>query len=376
MIYLTNLLVSFHYFIIVYINSAFLSEYVDARDLSLLYIAGSVSSIVIFILFGRIVRRIGNYRLMILFSFFEIAALSGLAFGQGAAIVIASFLAYLAVSPAIYLNLDIFLERLTRNERMTGGIRGMFLTMQNIAQVACPLLLGFLLPGTDYRLLYLISIGFLCAGLALVMARLRRFDDAEYRPRTPWRSALYVFRHPFLYDAFAAQFLLRFFYAWMVIYTPLYLYKDLGFSWPEIGIMFSIMLMPFLLLELPLGRAADSRFGERDMMISGFALMAVAVLSMPFLPPSFAFWAAILFVSRVGAACVEMATESYFFRHVDGSRADMIGLFRMARPVTYIAAAGVAAASFGFLSLQWSFLVLAAAMAWGLTYAFALRDAR
>ncbi|MDP3988933.1 MAG: hypothetical protein Q8P93_01710 [bacterium] len=104
--------------------------------------------------------------------------------------------------------------------------------------------------------------------------------------------------------------------------------------------------------------------------------MAVTVASIPFLPFALVLWVVVLFVSRIGAACVEIATESYFFRHVDGSLADTISLFRMARPAIYIAAAGVAALSLQVISLQWSFLILAAIMAGGLTYSFALRDTK
>src|SRR5437870_1049826 len=59
-IYLTNLLVSFHYFLIIYINSAFLSRYVDTYQLSLLYVAGSVLSIALFSYFATLVQRAGN----------------------------------------------------------------------------------------------------------------------------------------------------------------------------------------------------------------------------------------------------------------------------------------------------------------------------
>src|SRR3989344_1097198 len=375
-IYLTNLLISFHYFIIIYINSAFLSKYANAQDLSLLYIVGSILSIVLFSTFAQIIKRVGNYHLVLFFTAIEVLALLGLAFGRDVNIVITSFILYLAVSPIIYLNLDIFLERLTNNEKITGGVRGMFLTMQNITQVVCRLLVGLFLYDTEYWRIYFISIGFLFAGVIVIITRLRRFNDARYHPRTLWQSVGYVLKHPVLYNVVAAQFLLRFFYAWMVIYTPLYLFQYIGFSWSEIGTIFAIMLLPFLLLELPLGRMADSRIGEKEIMIFGFILMAVAVASVPFLPSALVLWAAVLFISRIGAACVEIATESYFFRHVDGSLADTISLFRMARPATYIAAAGVAALSLQVITLQWSFLILAIIMAWGLTYAFALRDTK
>lgn len=376
-VYVANLLVSFHYFTVVYINSTFLSRFVSAEVISLLYVAGSLVSVAVFSVFPRIVRRIGNYRAAVVFMLFEMVALAGLAAGRSLGIVISSFLLYLVVSPIIYLDLDIFLEKLTTDEHKTGGVRGVFLTMQNITQVACPLLLGLFLYDSAYWRIYLISIGFLLAALIFLATRLRRFNDARYHPRTVWQSASYVLKHPVLYHVVVAQALLRFFYAWMVIYVPLYLFNYVGFSWAEISVMFSIMLLPFLLLELPLGRVADSRLDEREIMIVGFALLVLTVAAIPFIAvPAFLIWTAVLFASRVGAACVEIATESYFFKHVDGSLADTISLFRMARPVMYVAAAGVAALTLQVLPLGWSFLVLAAILAWGLPHAFALKDIR
>lgn len=376
-IYTVNLLISFHYFSVIYINSAFLSRYIDTQTLSSLYLIGSILSVVLFSIFARIIKRFGNYSLILFFTLLELLALIGFVTASNLNVIMLAFILYLIVSPIIYLNLDIFLEKLTTNERATGGVRGTFLTMQNITQVVCPLLVAAVLYDNEYWRVYLISIGFLLVAIVLISLRLRRFNDARYHASGLWQSLTYVLSHPVLYNVVAAQSLLRFFYAWMVIYTPLYLFQYIGFSWPEIGTIFSIMLLPFLLLELPLGKIADARFGEKEIMIFGFILMTAAVTIIPFITaPVFLAWTATLFISRAGAACVEIATESYFFKHVDGSRADTISLFRMARPATYVAAAAVAALSLQIVSLQWSFLVLAAIMALGLRYAFALHNTK
>ncbi len=377
-VYIANLFVSFHYFLIIYINSSFLSQYLSDSGISILYIIGSLISLLFFAYFSRILKRIGNYRLISFFILLEALSLVGLAFAHGSMAVLFFFTVFLAISPVIYLNLDIFLEKFIKDERVTGGMRGLFLTMINIAQVVCPLIAGLLLDSTDaFWKVYLVSVAFLLIGLAVIVSRLRTFHDASYNHRSLRESLAYVFKRPNLYNVFAAQFLLRFFYAWMVIYTPLYLFRYVGFTWAQIGIMFAIMLLPFLLLELPLGRIADMRYDEKEIMIVGFVLMALMVALMPFLTtPVFLFWTVVLFVSRVGASCTEIATESYFFKHVDSSFSDTISLFRVARPATYVAAAVVASISLQLFSLQWSFLVLAVVMALGLKYSFALQDIR
>jgi MFS family permease len=221
--------------------------------------------------------------------------------------------------------------------------------------------------------MYTLSIGFLASALFLLALRLHKFNDARYHASNMWQSLIHVMKQPAIYHAVIAQWILRFFYAWMVIYTPLYLYRDIGFDWAQIGIMFSIMLLPFLIFELPLGKMADTFVGEKVIMVGGFILLIGSVFVMPFLnTPTFWLWTAVLFISRVGAASIEITTESYFFRRVDSKAADTISVFRMARPATYLAAASIAALSLQFITLQWSFMILGLVCIIGLIEAFRL----
>ena len=115
----------------------------------------------------------------------------------------------------------------------------------------------------------------------------------------------------------------------MTIYTPMYLHKHLGFAWKELGIMFSIMLVPFLLLEAPLGRIADKVLGEKEFLVTGFAIIAIATAVISFMTVSvFFLFALILFTTRVGAAMVEIMTETYFFKKIRAEDAQIIGLMR------------------------------------------------
>lgn len=376
-IYLTNLLTSFHYFVVIYLNSVLLTKFISTESLSLLYIIGSVLSVLGISLFASAVKRVGNYYLAIILITIEIWALAGLAFATELNLLMLSFIVFLIISPLIYLSLDIFLERLTRDEETTGEVRGIFLTMQNITQVICPLLISVVLVDSEYWRMYVLSIGFLASALCLLALRLRHFNDARYHSSSVWQSLKHILAKPVIYRVVVAQWVLRFFYAWMVIYTPIYLYRNIGFDWPQIGVMFSIMLLPFFLFELPLGRVADSKMGEKAIMISGFILLIGSVLALPFISsPIFWLWTTVLFISRVGAASIEITTESYFFRHVDAKAADTISLFRMARPATYIAAASLAGLSLQFVSLQWSFIILGIVCMVGIVQALKLPSAR
>lgn len=109
-IYAVNLLVSFHYFIVIYLNSVLLANYTTTQAISLLYIVGSLLCLVFLAVFARAIKRLGNYSLMIVMLVMEIIALAGMATAQSFAPLAISFILFLGISPLIYLGLDIFLE--------------------------------------------------------------------------------------------------------------------------------------------------------------------------------------------------------------------------------------------------------------------------
>lgn len=329
----------------------------------------------LFALFAPLVKREGLWRLVLSFIVLEALSLLLLGFVPYAGAAVIALLGFLIFSPALYLTLDVFLEKSVSDESGTGGIRGMFLTMQNVSQIIAPFLAGLMLTASVYWHVYAASAAFLAGAFIVAAIFLKRFDKGGYHTRSLLESGRYVLRHRILYDVVVSQFLLRVFYAWMTIYMPLYLVRYIGFSWSAIGVMFAIMLSPFLILELPLGRMIDKNIvRDHDVLVAGFTLMAVTMAVVPFLAtPVFWVWTTVLFISRIGASCTEIATESYFFRHVDGSYADTISFFRFLRPTGYVAAAGLAALSLSVMPLSYSFFVLAACMAYGLRYARKLR---
>tara|TARA_Y100000031_G_scaffold104660_1_gene115116 strand:- start:54 stop:545 length:492 start_codon:yes stop_codon:yes gene_type:complete len=163
----------------------------------------------------------------------------------------------------------------------------------------------------------------------------------------------------------------------MVIYMPIYLNQHIGFSWPEIGIIFTIMLLPFVLFEYPLGRLADTKIGEKEILIIGFIILIFSTAFIPFMnTTSLIPWAILLFITRVGASFAEITTESYFFKHVDGTDTSTISLFRITRPVSYIVGPLIATIGLFFLNIQYIFLILAVVLLFGLYFSFKIKDTK
>jgi MFS family permease len=361
----------------VYINSSFLSLFISEKSVGLLYIIGSLASIVALIIIPIILRVLGNYLTVIVLTILEMFILLGMAFIREATIVIPLFVAHWVIFQLMFINMDVFFESSQKEESDTGSKRGILLTVINSSLILSILIVGFILKNNEFWKVYLASAGILIPFLLIVLIKFRKFKDPVYESPRILNTIKKVRENKAIRNIFISQFFLKFFYSWMVVYMPIYLHNHIGFDWPQISIIFTIMLLPFVLLEIPAGRLADKLWGEKELLSAGFIITALFTMIIPFISvASFVLWTIILFSTRVGASLIEITTESYFFKQVQGDDADVISFFRMTRPLAYIAGPIVAIIALEFLPFQYIFLVLGIIMLFGLKYAFALKDTR
>jgi MFS family permease len=376
-IYIATFIAAFHVFLMLYINSSFLSQFISEKSVGLLYIIGSLASIAALIVIPIILRSLGNYLTVIILTILEILILLGLAFIKEASIIIPLFVAHWIVFQLMFINMDVFFESSQKKETDTGSKRGILLTVINAALILSILSVGFILKDGDFWKVYLTSVAILIPFLFIVIIKFRKFKDPIYENHKTLATIKKVWNSKAVRNIFVSQFFLRFFYSWMVVYMPIYLHNHIGFDWPTISIIFTIMLLPFVLLEVPAGRIADKMWGEKELLSAGFIITALFTIIIPFLSAaSFVLWTIILFATRTGASLIEITTESYFFKHVQGDDADVISFFRMTRPLAYIAGPISAMIALQFLQFQYIFLVLGIIMLFGLKYSLALKDTR
>ena len=85
-------------------------------------------------------------------------------------------------------------------------------------------------------------------------------------------------------------------------------------------------------------------------------------------------WALVLFATRVGAASVEVATDTYFFKHIKPENEEFVGVYRSASPVAYILGPLFASIIFIFIpSFNFIYLILGAFMIYGIYLASTIR---
>lgn len=374
-VFIANLFFSIHYAALLYVNSSLLEEHFSLDMVSILFVCGAIGNSILFIFAPYLLKKLGNRALFFIFVLLDAIATAGLAVSSHPYWIAGSFLLFEAVSIMIYFNLDIFLEDASLEEN-TGEMRGIDLTIANTAIAVGPLLVAFFVIRSDFSHLYGIATLLLIPLLYQAFFSFKEFNDGEAKPHEHrfWDAFLMWWNDGDVKRITIARFVLEFFYAFMVIYVPIYIHDYVGFDWLEIGTMFTIMLIPFIILQLPAGEAADRWWGEKEMLIFGFFCCGASVLFMPWLGHDFGLWTLLLFISRIGAALVEVLTDTYFFKKVDKRDTGLISIFRLSRPAGIIAGAAWGIAVIAYTTYTGIFFTLAVISLWGIYICLRIRD--
>lgn len=376
LIFISVLLLSFHFFFVYFINSKYLEGILSGNQVGFTYTAGALVNIILIIFAPRILRRFGNYRFTLLLGTLELLALLGLALTPitSPIIIISLFIAHQAIGPTLFYCMDIFAESFSTSEEM-GNIRGIYLTMQNVPPIITPAIVGLILIKPEYWKVYLIGALFLIPFLILVGANFKHFKDSEYPVINLTNAIKKFYADKNIYNVFIDHFLLHLFYSWTVIYLPIYLIEYIGFSWSEVGIILSVMLLPFIIFQIPIGRMEDKYQDEKHVLVLGFGIMAASFMLIPFIhEKSLVLWAAVLFVSRIGASIVEVSGESYFFKHVNPSNAGFISFFRMTRSLPFFIIPPIVGLTLLVADFPFIFFVAGLLMLIGVRYALLLKN--
>ena len=360
---------------IIYTLSSYFSDIVGNQLVGIVYVVTFGIHLILLFAVDALVRRIGQIRYLVFclgMSAVTIGLLPNVSPG-----VLGLFLGiiYLAFSNTVWVALDIILEGYSQ-DKLSGRIRGVHLMVMNIGFLLAPYLSTHLLSRFGYPTLFItVFIGYLVVLLSVIL--LLRFENRTRieRPKTRLlRSLRDVIHIPDLRHIFIVSFALEFFYSIMIIYTALHL-QNIGFNWNEIGLIFTIMLIPFVVLQYPAGLLADKRFGEKEMLALSFLLTIVATLGIAlYHEKQLWVWAALLCLTRVGVSVIEVLRDSYFYKQIDGNDIHIIAFFRMSRPVANMLGAGISVILLVFFPLTSVFYAIALVLFLALFHVFALTD--
>lgn len=364
-----------------YVGSSYLSPLVGEPAVGYVYALAALITVFLMSVLPRVLTKLGVRHLSALLSVATVATLLVLYGSTTPLVSVLAFIAFYALGIITMFSLDLRLEQLSLDTK-TGRIRGLYLTVVNTAWLLSPFLAG-VLATQSVSLVYLAAAS--TALLAAITALWNTTRSREERLPIHTPSLIQAFMRIIrgrkghtrnVYNALLLDLVLNVFYAIMVIYIPLYL-RSLGLSWEQLGIIFTVMLTPFVLFQYVLGRLADRYTGEQEFMVAGLLMMSFASFLVWFTDSSSVLvWMGILFLSRVGASFLEVMKESYLFKHVDGNDAAIIALSRNMMPLSYVIAPLLAAIVLTVTLIPSLFFMLGVILLVSIRFALSLTDTR
>ncbi len=372
-ILLVGFLMSLHVALTTYINSSFLSSFMHEKAVGIIYILGSITSILSLLIIPKIFRKIGGYKFLLIVTLLDALSLLFLSFTTNAWSIKIIFIIYFALNILVAFSLDEILKIFSKDST-TGKIRGLYLTTCNLAWVISQLVSSRILNQSSFRIIYFISFVLMIIFFFVFINNFKDIPDPKYDKTKALKYIKEFLKNKNLFRAYGINLLVQLFFSLMIIYTPIYLSVHLGFAWKEISIIFAIMLLPFLFVPVPVGEYGD-KFGERKMLMFGFTITAISTLAIFFIHlHAIWIWALVLFITRTGAATIETMSDVYFFKHIKAENEEFVGVYRSAPPVAFIVGPMIAFVVFSFVpSFNFLYPILGTLMLYGIYLSSTIR---
>ncbi len=368
--YILSFLFTLHIALSAYVNSTFLSGIVSEKFVGILYTLSSLATLLLLSKSSNILKYFGNKRLTLWLLLANMLSLFGMITSKNPYIISTAFVVFVSTNTQILFCIDIFIEHFG-NKKTIGKNRGLYLTIINLAWMLSPLLTSYLITKEGgYKTIYILAfITTIIMTLGLLFS-VQKFKDKSYK-KTPFLETYrYLKTNHHMLAITVINFILQFFYAWMVVYTPIYLYQHIGLGWGQIGIIFTIMLSPFVIFGIPVGILVDKyHVKKRTLLYIGFIIISISTFLISMITTkSVVLWSIILFTTRLGASIIETTSEIYFFTHVREEEAYLLSVFRDMTPVAYIVAPLLSTVLFIFLPFNFLFIILSIILLSGLYY--------
>mgnify|MGYP000974520694 CR=1 FL=1 len=368
-----SFLIGFSQATVVYVFSTYFKDSSGTENVGIFYFVAYLFVLIFLLNLHKAVRKLGKSNVFYFSILAKIVVMVFLILLPPSWYSIPFLALYMVLVALIWTSLDVILESFSA-DKVSGRVRGLHLTIFNAGFLLGPLVSSQLMSNIGFSGIFLFSLVVDAFVLVFSLIGFRNVNHVFKQKLGVIEVIRKVFKRKDVMRIYWVSFALEFFYALMIIYTPIYL-LDLGMSWQQIGLIFTLMLLPFVLIQYPAGILADKKMGEKELIIFAIVFMVLATLSVFFLNSmSVLVWGSVLFATRIGAALVEILRDSYFYKRIDGHDVDLINFFRTATPLGYIMAAIFSSVLLFFLPLKFVFILIALILFLSLYQAIKLDD--
>jgi len=366
-------LIGFSQAVLIYVMSSYFKEATGTENIGIFYAVSYIIFLIILLNLHKLVRVLGKSNIFYFALLFKIITITFLTLSVPSMTGALLIMLYIILGHIEWVVLDFIVESFSV-DRLSGRIRGMHLMIFNAGFLFGPFVSTYILDRMDFHGIFVFSLIFNAFMLIFSLIGFRSVNH-RFEQRLKVLDILKkAFARKNIIRIYYISFALEFFFALMIIYTPIYL-RDLGYSWADIGWIFTAMLVPFVLVQYPMGILADKKTGEKEFLIFSLLIMGVSTIAIYFMGTgTIVMWAIMLFATRIGAALIELLRDSYFYKRIDGHDVDLINFFRTALPIAYICATILSSFVFIFLPVKFAFILTGLVVLSALYPAFKLQD--
>ena len=337
----------------VYSNSKVI-EIINGRDsIGIVYgLSAALSLILSTWVTPHLIKFLGNRRTVGLAIVLSLISLIGIMYSYDKLITAISFILFFASQILISFSFDVFFEHNTLKGN-SAQARGLLVSLQHIGRMLGPMIAAIITYNSGLRAPYKISFLLLILTGILLFLGTKKFKDRSYSPRSLLSSIKIIWRRADIRKPLTSILLLQIFYALMVTFVPIYLADIIGIEPKSLGLMFTVMLLPFVLLGYPIGKSLDKGTSGRRAAQYGLIIMIATTLAFPFIQTkSVIIWGLVLLISRIGAVILETAGDGIFFRSIKEEETELLGIMRDMQPMGYFIASlvGVIVLSIGTIN--------------------------
>ncbi len=360
-----------------YIQSSFLGQYTTISIVSSFFVIANLATLSAILFFPKSIKKFGNYKVAKIVAAIYLLSLITISVTGDIVLLFIGFLLMTLSNNLLYINMDIMVENFS-SDSSTGRTRAIYFTASNLAWILAQLLSTKIAGLEGYRLSFMIAAAVVIPFILIFISAAKNLrDKIKYVKPDILATIKRIAANANLRGIFGLAFLLNIFYSCVVIFIPIYLNQVLNFGWDRLAIMFAIMLVPFVLIEIPAGTLADKYIGEKELFHVGFFILILSLIFFAFTTAtSFWVWTSILFFSRIGAALVESMRESYFFKLVKAKDIQLINFFRITAPLGYVVGSFIALISVSQHSLNYVFMILALIMSSSFIFLAGMKDSK
>ncbi len=344
--------------ILAYVMSFYFEQSAGTSNVGIFYLLSYAAVLTLLLNLHKLIKKFGKVCVFYLSFVFKLVAITALILLPFSGWGVVFLMLYIVSGVLVWVSLDNILES-SSEDKSSGKIRGINLTIMNTGIFLGPFISIRILENFGFSGIFFLSLIIHSIIFSVGLVGLKR-TNYNIRSSLSIKNLLKkVVKRKNVLRIYYVSFVLDFFYALMIIFTPLYL-LSLGYSWGQLGMAFTVMLVPFILIQYPMGVLADKKTGEKEFLFLAVFVMGISTLIFYFTDSSenITVWALILLATRVGAALIEILRDSYFYKRIDGHDVDIVDFFRTSKSLAYIVAAGLSGIILIFFPMKVIFLVV------------------